>query len=62
MVKPPLAWWRGQRILTDKNHNLERIDPGGVEGTALSSMYNVDIKLPRKVRTFFFACNKIRPN
>ncbi|KAJ7371051.1 hypothetical protein OS493_028214 [Desmophyllum pertusum] len=49
MVKPPLAWWRGQRILTDKNHNLERIDPGGVEGTALSSMYNVDIKLPGRV-------------
>lgn len=50
MVKPPLAWWRGQRILTDRNHNLEGIDPGGEEYTARSSLYNVEIKLPIKVR------------
>ena len=52
MVKPPLAWWRGQRILTDGHHNLQGIDPGGVEHTPLSSMYNVNIKLPKKVMPF----------
>jgi len=51
MVKPPLAWWRGQRILTDRHHNLEGIDPGGTECTPRSSLYNVEIKLPLKVRT-----------
>ena len=54
MVKPPLAWWRGQRILTDREHNLEGIDPGGVEHTPLSSMYNVEIKLPIKVSVVMF--------
>ena len=49
MVKPPLAWWRGQRILTDRHHNLEGIDPGGEEHTAISPMYSVDFKLPLKV-------------
>lgn len=53
MVKPPLAWWRGQRILTDREHNLEGIDPGGVEHTPLSSMYNVEIKLPIKVSVVY---------
>jgi len=48
MVKPPLAWWRGQRILTDRHHNLEGIDPGGTECTPRSSLYNVEIKLPLK--------------
>ena len=50
MVKPPLAWWRGQRILTDRHHNLEGIDPGGEEHTPISPMYSVDFKLPLKVR------------
>ena len=50
MVKPPLAWWRGQRIVTDRDHNFEGIDPGGEEYTTLSPLYNVDIKLPIKVR------------
>ena len=59
MVKPPLAWWRGQRILTDKDHNLEAIDPGGVEWTALSPMYNLEIKIPLMVSISFwlsFSC------
>lgn len=50
MVKPPLAWWRGQRIITDRHHNLEGIDPGGEDYTPISSMYNVDIKLPLKIK------------
>jgi len=54
MVKPPLAWWRGQRIVTDRDHNLEAIDPGGVEWTALSPMYNLEIKIPPKVRIAFW--------
>lgn len=59
MVKPPLAWWRGQRIVTDRDHNLEAIDPGGVEWTALSPMYNLEIKIPLKVRIsiwLLFSC------
>lgn len=49
MVKPPLAWWRGQRIVTDRDHNLEAIDPGGMEETAVSPMYNLEIKIPLMV-------------
>ena len=49
MVKPPLAWWRGQRILTDRDHNLEAIDPGGMEETAVSPMYNLEVKIPLMV-------------
>lgn len=62
MVKPPLAWWRGQRILTDRDHNLEGIDPGGVECTALSSMYNLEIKIPLMVSISFcylFSCENL---
>lgn len=59
MVKPPLAWWRGQRIVTDRDHNLEAIDPGGVEWTSLSPMYNLEIKFPLMVSISFwllFSC------
>ncbi|XP_022787384.1 uncharacterized protein LOC111327456 [Stylophora pistillata] len=45
MVKPPLAWWRGQRIITDGHHNFEGIHPGCEERTPISSMYNVNIKI-----------------
>ncbi|KXJ25768.1 Mis18-binding protein 1 [Exaiptasia diaphana] len=48
LVKPPLAWWRGQRIMTDGQHNLTGIDPGGEEHTALSvGLYDFDLKLPK---------------
>lgn len=47
-VKPPLAWWRGQRIVTDCHYNVE-IDPGREEHTARSSVYSVEFQLPMKV-------------
>lgn len=54
MVKPPLAWWRGQRILTDGHHNFEGIDPGLKERTPLSSMYKISIKIPITVILFLY--------
>ena len=48
-VKPPLAWWRGQRIVTDGDHNIE-IDPGREERTSRSSMYSAEFQKPIKVR------------
>ena len=58
MVKPPLAWWRGQRIVTDRDHNMEGIAPGGQEHTPLSTLYNISIKIPLLVRAMQLLLNK----
>ncbi|XP_048586126.1 general transcriptional corepressor trfA [Nematostella vectensis] len=47
LIKPPMAWWRGQRVVTDGLHNLTTIDPGGEEHTSLSTgLYNYYVRLP----------------
>ena len=56
VIKPPLAWWRGQRILTDHEHNLIGIEPGMEEQTAVSPyLYSYNSKLPQKVSS----CTKL---
>jgi hypothetical protein len=55
LIKPPLAWWRGQRIMTDGHHNLTAIEPGGEEHTSLSiGLYDFDRKLPKVCRLVGF--------
>ena len=50
LLKPPLAWWRNQRVITDFDANTTAYDPGTEEGTSVSPyLYNIDLSLSFKV-------------